>query len=110
MSKLEDMSSVAAQPVELPNVDQLVPQGAGLLAQRFDLIGGLKVRIEASLGQAELSVEELFALRENSTISLQSAPTDPIDLTLDGKLVGRGTLVVVGNSFGIRITEIASKK
>ncbi|MFT3736019.1 MAG: FliM/FliN family flagellar motor switch protein [Rhodocyclaceae bacterium] len=110
MSQLDDLPPVAAQPVELPVLEQLAPKGTSLLAQRFDLIGGLKVSIEAKLGNVEMSVEELFGLRENSTLSLQVAPTDPIDLTLDGKLVGRGTLVVVGDSFGIRITEIAAKK
>lgn len=109
MSKLEDLVVPhTAQAVVFGDLDPaLSPQGAQLLAQRFDLIGNLKVKVEAFLGNAELSVSELFALKEQTVVPLEASPSDSIDLMLDGKLIGRGTLVVVGEKFGIRLTEVA---
>lgn len=110
MSKEENTaatSPVAAQAVALQSLQAAQPQGAQLLNGRLDLISELKVRIEARLGDAEISVGELFGLRENSVVPLEAAPTDPVDLLLDGKLIARGALVVVGETFGIRITEIS---
>jgi flagellar motor switch protein FliN len=31
---------------------------------------------------------------------------EPVEISLDGKVVARGTLVAVDDSFGVRITEI----
>lgn len=106
MSKLEEVSPVAAQPVSLQELQRAQPQGKQILNGRFDLISELKVRVEARLGSAEISVSELFGLKENSVVTLEAAPADPIDILLDGKLIARGALVVVGDSFGIRITEV----
>jgi flagellar motor switch protein FliN/FliY len=106
MSKMEEVSNVSAQAVALQELESGKPQGAQLLNGRFDLISELKVRVEARLGSAEISVGELFGLRENSVVTIEAAPTDPIDILLDGKLIARGSLVVVGDNFGIRITEV----
>jgi flagellar motor switch protein FliN/FliY len=107
MSKEEQKVAVSAQPVALQELPMTQPQGAPTLNGRLDLISELKVRIEARLGETGISVGELFSLRENSIVPLEAAPTDPVELLLDGKLIARGSLVVVGETFGVRITEVS---
>ena len=61
-----------------------------------------------SLGSAELTVAELFALKEGAVVELLQASDAPLDISLDGRVIGRGELVVVGDNFGVRITEIGT--
>ena len=41
-----------------------------------------------------------------SVIELDKDAADPVDLTVNGKLIARGEIVVVDDSFGIRVNEI----
>ena len=49
---------------------------------------------------------ELLALREQDVVELARDAAQPVDILLDGHLIGRGALVAVGDNFGVRITEI----
>ena len=105
---LELAKTSAAQLVELPDVKDRKEQGAPLLNANFGLIQGVKVRLSASLGQATVTVAELFSLKDGSVLKLDRAVDEPVDIVLDGQVVARGRLVAVDDSFGVSITEIAS--
>lgn len=80
--------------------------GKRLLGENLDLIRNLKVRVSVVVGRCELTVKELFDLRENAVLTLDRDTREPVEITLDGKVVARGVLVAVEDSFGVRITEI----
>lgn len=71
------------------------------------LIGDVKVRLTARLGEAELTVSELTQLRAGSTLALDREVNQVIDLMIDGHVVAQGTLVAVGDQYGVRITSAA---
>ena len=96
-------------PVETPSLETPPPSGAPVVGRRLDLIGGVKVRVEARIGEAEISVKELFELGANSVVALDCPVTQPIDLVLDDRVVARGTLVAVGDQLGLRVTEVATQ-
>lgn len=98
----------AARTVKLPELARADGVGKHAFAGNFDLIQNVKVQVGVSLGTAEMTVAELFALKEGSVVALQQASDAPIDIVLDGRLIGRGELVVVGDNFGVRITEIGA--
>jgi flagellar motor switch protein FliN/FliY len=92
--------------VELADLgSQPAPSGASLLEDKYELLGGVKVKLTASLGQATLTVAELFALKDGSLVPLDKLVQEPLDITLDGRVIARGRLVAVGESFGISITH-----
>lgn len=74
----------------------------------FSLIRDVRVRLDVTVGACNLTVKELFDLRESHVVSLDRTTDQPVDVLLDGKLVARGTLVAVGDSFGVQILEIAN--
>ena len=75
----------------------------------LDVIKDVQVKVQVSLGEAELSIAELMGLREHSIVALDRDASHAVDLVLDGNIVGRGNLVVVGDNFGIELTEISKK-
>ena len=71
-----------------------------------ELVQGLRVSLEARLGEAPMTVEELMALKAGSVVTLETGLADHLDLYLNGTLVARGEIVAVGDKFGVRIVEI----
>lgn len=85
-----------------------VGDGAGKrpLGQNLDLIHNLKVHLSATVGKCELTVKELFELREHSVLTLDKDTREPVEVLLDGRVIARGVLVAVDDCFGVRLTEI----
>jgi len=71
------------------------------------IIDGVSVKLEAYLGEADLKVADLSDMNAGSIIELDRALDGPIELRLNGKCVGKGELVAVGDKFAVRITQLA---
>lgn len=102
-TKGDDMTSV--QRIELEEL-QDGQTGKSMFDHNLELIRHVKVRIGVSVGAAEMTVAELLGLKVDSIIKLDKGTDDPVDVFLDDRLIARGRLVVVGDSFGVNITEI----
>ena len=95
----------SAQQIKLQEI-QDGALGGNLYNGNLSLIQNLKIKLEVMVGGVEISVGELFALKENAVLSLDRLTTEPLEIHLDGKPVARGKLVAVDDNFGICITEI----
>jgi flagellar motor switch protein FliN len=82
------------------------PRGPAL-GERLDLVEQVKVQLSVTLGEAEVTMGRLFALAAGDVVALDRQADAPVDVRLNGKLIARGTLVAVGDKFGIRITDIS---
>jgi flagellar motor switch protein FliN/FliY len=73
-----------------------------------DLLRGVRVALDARLGKASLSIEDVMALKPGSVVTLQKGLAESIELYLNDNLVARGEIVAVGDKYGVRIVEIAN--
>lgn len=104
-----DANNGATPQVQRIELDEISPEAVGsrsLFDANLQLIQGVKVALSVSVGNAQLTVGELFALKEKSILSLNKLTTEPVDVLLDGKVVARGELVVVDDYFGVSITQL----
>lgn len=74
-------------------------------AEDMDL-ASVKVRVAFELGRNELSVEELSRLAPGMVMSLARPLEEAVDIVVNGKRVGVGTLVQVGDSIGVRVVRL----
>jgi flagellar motor switch protein FliN/FliY len=88
-----------AHPVANSQLSPLIKRDMGLIKH-------VMVELSVELGTAEMSVDELFNLKAGDVVKLLQQVNEPATLCLDGKAVGRGTLVAVDDNFGIQLTEI----
>jgi flagellar motor switch protein FliN/FliY len=79
---------------------------APLLTLQSPILKDVPVRLQARLGQAELSLQDLLALKASSVVKLDLQLNEPIELRLGDSLVARGEIVAVDNHFGVRILEV----
>ena len=59
-----------------------------------------------SLGRTRKSIQEILDFAPGTIIELNKIAGEPIDVLVNGKLVAKGEVVVIEESFGIRVTEI----
>ena len=101
-------SDQSAQPVELPELTGN-PRGKPLVLRSLDPIRNVQVKASARLGSASMTVEELFALKEGDVIELEQAVDAPIEVLVEDRLVAYGRIVVVGDRFGVLITDVSEQ-
>jgi flagellar motor switch protein FliN/FliY len=99
-------NATVIQEIELGELPESTGKGRPLLDGNLDIIKDVRVKLDVMVGEAELSIGELYDLRKDSVVKLNRDAEEPVDLVLDGRVVARGTLVVAGDNFGICITEI----
>lgn len=104
--KKTEKSSSTVEQVQLNELPSKTPQGSAIFNSNLDIIKDVRVKLEACVGEADLTVEDLYNLKKDSVVKLDRDALEPIDLYLDGRVVARGQLVVTGDNFGVCITEL----
>ena len=65
------------------------------------------VTVNISVGRTKLSIAELLELRPEAIVALTASIEDPIDLTIDDKVIARGELIESEDgTLAVRVTEI----
>lgn len=72
----------------------------------FDRILEVKVEVTGKLGSCRMKMSEVLELDVGAIVQLRQQAKDPIELCLNDKVVALGEVVVVNDSFGIKITEM----
>jgi len=75
----------------------------------IDMLLDVSLDLVVELGHAAVPVREVLQFGAGSIICLDKLAGEPVDITVNGKLIARGEVVVVDENFGVRITEIASQ-
>ena len=65
----------------------------------------LELPVEVWLASEQVQLGRLLELEPGGVLKLARDPDLPVDLVVNGAVVARGELVVVGSSFGFRVTE-----
>ena len=85
------------------------PQAGGSIQDaHLEVILDVPVTLSMEVGRARISIRELLSLNPGSVVKLQSAIGEPMDILVNGCLVARGEVAVVGEQFGIRIADVVS--
>jgi flagellar motor switch protein FliN/FliY len=76
---------------------------------RLDLVLDIPVRLSVELGRTEISIREVVNLGRGSMIELDRSAGEPLDVRVNGVLIGRGEVVVINEDrLGLRFTEVVS--
>lgn len=67
------------------------------------------LELAVEIGRTRLTLEQVLALQEGSSIPLDKAAGDLLDVFVNGRLVARGEAVIVGDQLGLRIVEVTSR-
>ena len=62
--------------------------------------------VTVELGRTSKSIHDILEFAPGTIIELNKIAGEPIDVLVNGKYVAKGEVVVLEESFGVRITEI----
>jgi len=82
------------------------PPSAG--SPNLDLVLDVPVKLTVELGSCLMPMREVLHLNVGSVVQLDKIADEPVQLSVNRKLVARGEVVVVENRFGIKITELVA--
>jgi flagellar motor switch protein FliN/FliY len=72
----------------------------------LELLLDVRVKLTVELGSCQIPMREVLQLNSGSVVKLEKAAQTPVDLYANQKLIARGEVVVVEDSYGIKITEL----
>jgi flagellar motor switch protein FliN/FliY len=77
-------------------------------AQNLRMLENIEVKLTVEVGGTRISIRDLLKLNEGSVIELDRMAGEHLDILVNGTLLAKGEIVLIGESLGIRFTEIIS--
>lgn len=66
----------------------------------------VEVEVSLEIGRKRARIAEILRFGVGHTIELDKMVGAPIDIYVNGRLLGRGKAIVVNDRYGVRITEL----
>ena len=103
------------QKVEEQKQDDVKSQQSDDKSERSGLenlrvLENIDVKLTVEVGGAEIKLRELLRINEGSVIELERLAGDPLDILANGTIIAKGEVVMIGERFGIRFTEVVDPK
>lgn len=68
----------------------------------------IPLQISVEVGRSKILLRDLLKMGEGYVIELDKLAGEPLDLYVNSKLIAKGEAVMVGDKFGIRLTDVIS--
>ena len=99
--------AVAVQTNQLDELEEGVPEGGGesdpmSLASLMDV----PVQITVEVGRTSMTLGNLVSVRPGSLVELDREAHEPADILVNGKIVARGEIVTIDDTYGVRVTSV----
>jgi flagellar motor switch protein FliN len=72
----------------------------------LNLVLDVPVNLTIELGSCQLPMKEVLQLNIGSVVQLDKQADAPVELSINGKLIAYGEVVVIEDRFGVKITEV----
>jgi flagellar motor switch protein FliN len=98
MSDLDDMPQA---------IEENIPRKSDRIGvENLRVLENINVEMTVEVGRTEITIRDLLRLNEGSVIELDRLAGDPLDIRVNGTMIAKGEVVMVGERFGIRFGEI----
>ncbi len=74
--------------------------------ENLRVLENIEVQLSVEVGRTEIKIRDLLRLNEGSVVELDRLAGDPLDILVNGTMIAKGEIVMVGERFGVRFTEI----
>lgn len=95
---------VSVQPAKFQSFDEEAK--LNLEKKNLDLILDVPLQITVELGRTHKLIKNILEYGPGSVIELDKLAGDPVDILVNGKNIAKGEVVVIDESFGVRVTDI----
>ncbi len=105
----EEPRVVNVQPIQYQSFEA---EQWGGEKESIDLIMDVPLEITVELGRTKKLIKDILEFGPGTILELDKLAGEPVDILVNGKFIAKGEVVVIDESFGVRITDIvnASKR
>ncbi|MGL4736958.1 MAG: flagellar motor switch phosphatase FliY [Cellulosilyticaceae bacterium] len=96
--------------VQRPTFPSFDSPGGSYPKDNMDLLMDVALEVSVELGRTHKKIKEILEYGPGSVIELDRLVGEPIDVLVNGKFIAKGEVVVIDESFGIRITDIINRE
>jgi len=96
-------SDTVAQPVGEKIKKPLPANERGL-----EFLYDVPLQVSVEVGRSNILLRDLLQMGEGYVIELDKLAGEPLDLYVNSRLIAKGEAVLVGDKFGIRLTDVVS--
>lgn len=90
--------------LELPEFKQ--GGGTPVSEERISMLSDVNLNVKIELGRTRMLIEDVLRLDEGSVVELDKLAGDPVDVYANDRLIARGEVLVLNDSFCVRISEV----
>ena len=76
--------------------------------RELNFLYDIPLQISVEVGRSKILLRDLLKMGEGYVIELDKLAGEPLDLYVNSKLIAKGEAVMVGEKFGIRLTDVVS--
>ena len=95
----QDTLNIPSEPKE--SADKINERG-------LDFLYDIPLQVSVEVGRSKILLRDLLKMGEGYVIELDKLAGEPLDLYVNSRLIARGEAVMVGDKFGIRLTDVVS--
>tara|TARA_B100001115_G_scaffold157252_1_gene129617 strand:- start:458 stop:865 length:408 start_codon:yes stop_codon:yes gene_type:complete len=102
-----DKKTTGSNDQEKPDDKQKVAEQGSAAVSNLRVLENIEVKLTVEVGNTEIKIKDLLRLNEGSVVELERLAGEPLDILANGTKIAKGEVVMVGEKFGIRFTEVA---
>ena len=104
---VENKATESVEPDKSDDKQKVAEQGSAAVSN-LRVLENIEVKLTVEVGSSQLKIRDLLRLNEGSVVELERLAGDPLDILANGVQIARGEVVMVGERFGVRFTEVAN--
>ena len=79
-------------------------------SQTLDVLLDIEMPVTVRIASAQMTFGDVLGLNTGSLVTFDRTMEEPVDVLVNDRVVARGEMVMVQGNYGVRITEIASRR
>jgi flagellar motor switch protein FliN/FliY len=83
----------------------IAPSGSAL-----DLLLDIELPVTLRFGRTQMTLREVMEIGSGSLIDFGQGAEEPVEVLVNGRVVARGEAVMVQGNYGVRISQIESRR
>ena len=104
------MPSPNVKQAEFPDFSSKGGTPSPGFGSNMSMLLGVQLEVSVVIGRSKQKIKDVLEFGQGSVIELDRQTGSPAEIVVNGQLIAYGDVVVVGDNFGIRITDIVGTK
>ena len=102
--------SVTIKTADFPDFGKKIGMAGNPYSGNLNLLMGVQLDISVVIGRSKKKIKDIMDFGQGTVIELDKQTGAPAEIIVNGQLLAYGDVIVVGDNFGVRVTEIVGAK